>query len=189
MYGGPSDPSSGHKGADGTTLDGTMSIAELGMGAALGHLPYGTELYVNYNGKTVKAVKHDIGLGGIPIQGHARRIDLWYETANALGFSGTGLVTVARVDGKPINGPHDTAQLDSSRFGQLAPTRAGVKAGGAAGNAIANAVQTLANVFKSIFQFLSKLFSIRGLEVALGLVLATASLVMLAKRSGYIPRI
>lgn len=175
IYGGPTDASSGHVGSDGTRLDGTMSIAELNMGTALGHLPYGTELYIKYNGTTVKAVKHDIGLGGAPVQGHARRIDLWYQTAGALKFNGgTGLVAIARVDGKPIIGPHDRiAELDPSKFGQLAPTQAGVRAGLSTGSFLSRLIEGLA-----------KIFSIRGLEVLLGIALAIVALVMLARKSG-----
>lgn len=176
MYGGPSDPTSGHNGADGTRLDGTMSFAELGMGRLLGNLPMGTELYIGYKGKVIKAVKHDIGLGGVPVEGHSRRIDLWYETANALGFSGTGLVTIARVDGGEIKGPNDTAQSDVSSWGQFGATRAAVKAGGAVGDGVAG-------VLRAMYGLLSKIFSIRGLEVAVGIALILASVVLLARKS------
>lgn len=110
MYGGPSDPTSGTHGYKGDLLTGKSAYAELSMGTALGMLPYKTKLIIR-NPKTKKEViaeKLDIGLGGAPVEGHARRIDLWYQTAQAIGFSGIGLVEVERVDKKPIMGPHDS---------------------------------------------------------------------------------
>ena len=105
-----------HIGSSGKDLTGKDAFAELGMGHTLGDLPYGTKLKVTFRGsgeeipKTVVCEKLDIGLGGSPVKGHARRIDLWYEVANQLGFTkyGTGLVMIERVDGKPIAGPNDT---------------------------------------------------------------------------------
>lgn len=95
-YGGPSDPSSGTHGYKGDDLRGKSAYAELGMGHALGGLPYKTKLKITNlaNKKSVVAEKLDIGLGGGPIQGHTRAIDLWYETAAAIGFNGYGLVSV-----------------------------------------------------------------------------------------------
>lgn len=113
-YGGPGDPSTrGDTGASGQHLTGKMAFAELSMGTALGHLPMGTKLRITYRksgeelGKSVVAEKLDIGAGGDAVSGHARRIDLWYQTAKALGFNGTGLVKIERLDGKPIAGPND----------------------------------------------------------------------------------
>lgn len=110
MYGGPTDPTSGTHGYKGDLLTGKAAFAELSMGTALGMLPYRTKLIIR-NTKTKKEViaeKLDIGLGGAPVEGHARRIDLWYQTAQAIGFSGVGLVEIERVDKKPIIGPHDS---------------------------------------------------------------------------------
>jgi hypothetical protein len=109
-YGGPSDPSSGTRGSCGKPLPGTHAFAELYMGNALGNLPCGTQLImqtVGGSGATITATKLDIGAGGAPVQGHARRVDLWYQTAQAMGFKGTGLIRIKRVDGRPIIGPHD----------------------------------------------------------------------------------
>ena len=107
-YGGPGDPSSGHIGASGVDLTGKMAFAELDMGFSLGHLPMGTKLRIyrreseETEPKVVIAEKLDIGRGGGPVSGHHRRIDLWYETAKALGFHGLGFVQIERLDGKPI---------------------------------------------------------------------------------------
>lgn len=97
-YGGPGDPTSGTHGYKGDLLTGRMAFAELDMGTALGNLPYKSKVRVTYNGKSIVAEKLDIGLGGGPCGGHARRIDLWWETAKALGFNGLGVVTVTTED-------------------------------------------------------------------------------------------
>jgi TP901 family phage tail tape measure protein len=98
-YGGPTDGVSGTVGAAGVSLPGKMSFAELAMGEALGGLPFHTKLKIGYNGKSVVAEKLDIGLGGDDVGGHNRAIDLWYETANAIGMPGTGVVKVSPADG------------------------------------------------------------------------------------------
>src|SRR5207247_156570 len=92
-FGGPGDPSTGSHGYHGDNLNGTMAYAELRMGTALGKLPYKQRARITYNGKSVEAIKLDIGLGGAGCGGHSRDLDLWYETARALGFSGLGVVT------------------------------------------------------------------------------------------------
>lgn len=111
-YGGPGDPSThGDTGSSGEHLTGKMAFAELGMGHDLGGLPNGTKCHIYYTNagitKSVVAEKLDIGLGGTPVQGHARTVDLWYQTAKALGFKGTGLIVISRDDGKPIPTLHD----------------------------------------------------------------------------------
>jgi hypothetical protein len=102
-FGGPGDPSSGTHGYRGDDLRGKMAFAELGMGTALGGLPYRAKLQITYNGRSVIAEKLDIGRGGSPVQGHPRAIDLWYETARALGFSGLGLVSIQDAGGKGLS--------------------------------------------------------------------------------------
>jgi len=49
------------------------------------------------NGRSVVAEKRDIGMGGPPIDGHQRAIDLWTTTREALGLSPdwSGLVRIA----------------------------------------------------------------------------------------------
>lgn len=106
MYGGPSDPSSGTHGYHGDSLIGKNAFAELSTVprgknsdfAALGKLPYKQKAHISYNGKTVDAEKLDIGGGGGPIAGHHRDVDLWYQTAQKLGFKGTGLVNFKTYD-------------------------------------------------------------------------------------------
>lgn len=93
MYGGPSDPTSGSTGYHGDNLNGTMAFAELKMGTALGNLKYKQQVRISYKGKQVVATKLDIGLGGPGCGGYQRGIDLWYQTAAALGFDGLDVVT------------------------------------------------------------------------------------------------
>jgi cell wall-associated NlpC family hydrolase len=91
-YGGPGDPSSGTVGASGVSLAAHPdSFAELGgtsfaTATALGGLPYGTPLQITAGGHTVVAYKEDIGLGGGPIDGHPRAIDLWWQLGRGLGI-------------------------------------------------------------------------------------------------------
>lgn len=91
-YGGPGDPSSGTVGASGVSLlQQPASFAELGgtsfaSATALGGLPYGTALEITAGRHTVVAYKEDIGLGGGPIDGHPRAIDLWWQLARSLGI-------------------------------------------------------------------------------------------------------
>ncbi|WP_249010960.1 hypothetical protein [Conexibacter sp. DBS9H8] len=91
-YGGPGDPSSGTVGASGVNLLAQPdSYAELGgstfaTATMLGGLPYGTPLRITWGGRSVIAEKQDIGLGGGPIDGRPRVIDLWWELAGHLGI-------------------------------------------------------------------------------------------------------
>ncbi len=101
-------------GAYGSGLAGHYAFAELGLwsesdadrehadriGLALGLggplAPY-TQLEIRApNGRTVLAEKRDVGMGGPPIDGHPRAIDLWTETREALGLPAdwSGLVRV-----------------------------------------------------------------------------------------------
>jgi len=89
-YGGPGDPSSGTVGAGGLSLPAHPdSFAELGgtsfqTATALGGLPYGTALQISSGSRTVVAYKEDIGLGGGPVAGYPRVIDLWWQLARRL---------------------------------------------------------------------------------------------------------
>ncbi len=124
IYGGPGDPTSGVEGAYGH-LPGHMAFAELstnpGAGgsrldfAALGHLAPHTKLKIGYNGRSVTGEKLDVGAGGGPVDGLPRAIDLWYETANALGFDGgLGVVDIApaAMGGLFANGKMHTGVMD-----------------------------------------------------------------------------
>jgi cell wall-associated NlpC family hydrolase len=91
-YGGPGDPSSGTIGSSGVNLlQNPDSYAELGgysfkTAIAMGGLPYGTPLRITYGGHSAIAYKRDIGLGGGPVDGHPRVIDLWWQFATGLGI-------------------------------------------------------------------------------------------------------
>jgi len=91
-YGGPGDPSSGVIGASGANLlSDPDSYAELGgttfqTATALGGLPYMTPLQITWSGRSAIAYKRDFGLGGGPIDGLPRVIDLWWELAGRLGI-------------------------------------------------------------------------------------------------------
>jgi hypothetical protein len=123
-YGGPGDSTTptDHS-SSGVALDGHMAFAELGLpsasdpnpfdarnlGTALGYgkaLPFHTTVQITANGKSVVAEKLDVGEGGPPVgdPSHQRDIDLWWQTAQALGVDPTGsgqwsgLVTVQLVN-------------------------------------------------------------------------------------------
>lgn len=111
-YGGPGDPTSGSVGSCGHSLHGRMAFAELLNGTALGSLPCGTKIEmesIGGRGGTIRAEKLDIGLGGANVEGKVRRVDLWWETARAMGLPGngkwTGVIRIRRADGRPISGP------------------------------------------------------------------------------------
>jgi hypothetical protein len=109
-------------GAYGAGLGGHLSFAELGLhaegdgdrshadriGRALGlggPLAPFTRLEIRApNGRTVVAEKRDVGMGGAPIDGHARAIDLWTTTREALGLppDWSGLVRVSGVPGEAL---------------------------------------------------------------------------------------
>ena len=81
------------------SLAGTYSYAELSppdfkgvvtdqIATNLGKLPYKQKLAITYKGKTVVAEKLDIGLGGGPVGGKQRDIDLHFDkTVQALGVN------------------------------------------------------------------------------------------------------
>ncbi len=89
-YGGPGDPSSGEVGSSGVNLLAEPdSYAELGgytftTADSMGALPYGTPLRVTWDRHSAIAYKRDIGLGGGPVDGYPRVIDLWWELAERL---------------------------------------------------------------------------------------------------------
>jgi hypothetical protein len=89
-YGGSGDPSSGSVGSSGVDLDTHPdSYAELGgttfqTATAMGGLAYETPLRITWGSRSVIAYKRDIGLGGGPVDGLPRAIDLWWQLAEAL---------------------------------------------------------------------------------------------------------
>ncbi len=93
-----------------TQLHNRVGYAELsnppGYGdfSALGNLPSGTRLEINYGGKCVIAEKLDVGTGGYGVGAYPRAIDLWWQTARSLGFkSGFDTVVIRQVSsGTPL---------------------------------------------------------------------------------------
>jgi hypothetical protein len=106
-YGGPGDPSSGAVGASGANLIAHPdSYAELGgysfqTATAMGGLPYMTPLRISWGAHSAIAYKRDFGLGGGPVGGLPRVIDLWWRLAGSLripyqGGLWSGPVRIAR---------------------------------------------------------------------------------------------
>jgi hypothetical protein len=136
-YGGPGDPSSGTVGASGVSLIAQPdSFAELGgrsfgTALALGGLPYGTPLEISAGTRTVVAYKEDIGLGGGPIAGLPRAIDLWWQLARSLGipyeggrWSGTVTIEPVSAGCYPVSGSGaglDAAPVTSGPRARLLP--------------------------------------------------------------------
>jgi hypothetical protein len=91
-YGGPGDSSSGTTGARGDDLlQHPDTYAELGgltwqTATAMGGLPYMTALRITAANHSAIAYKRDFGLGGGPVAGLPRVIDLWWQLAGRLGI-------------------------------------------------------------------------------------------------------
>jgi hypothetical protein len=108
VFGGPDDPSTwgndvpgvpGHRdqtGYRGDRMLGQNAFAELGMGRGLGDLERKEKVVVTNpeNGISLICQKLDVGRGGCDCGGFPRAIDLYYDTAAALGFIGLGVVEV-----------------------------------------------------------------------------------------------
>jgi hypothetical protein len=135
---------------------GSPPYAELGgppetSANLLGHLPPGTALRITNpaNGQSITAYKHDWGhgQGNATLQGHRYRIDLWWQTAYAIGIHDSALVKLelvgAGTQGADCGGattgtvPGSKAKIQPDGTA-LAPTDAppAVKAMIAAGNRI-----------------------------------------------------
>jgi hypothetical protein len=68
--------------------------------AAMGHVPKGTTLAVNFGGRTIRIPKIDVGAGGPGLGGHTRAVDLSNEAAGSLpGFPGFADVLVGFAKG------------------------------------------------------------------------------------------
>jgi hypothetical protein len=100
------EPGTGTVGASGVSLPGKPAFAELDMGTALGHLPFGKKLGIEVGGKQAVGVKLDIGAGGGSVAGHHRSIDLWRDLAERLGVGGSFL-GLAKVKGLQEGGMVD----------------------------------------------------------------------------------
>lgn len=157
-YGGPGDPASGTVGSSGVSLlTHPDSYAELGgtsfaSADALGRLPYGTPLQITFGDRTVIAYKRDIGLGGGPVGGEPRVIDLWWKLASTLGIPyehgrWSGVVQIApapgvcataaaasgpQAGGQPASGPQAGEQPAGATPASAAVPRATLLADGQA---------------------------------------------------------
>ena len=136
-YGGPGDPSSGTVGSSGVDLAAHPdSYAELGgmsfaTATAMGGLAYETPLRITWGAHSVIAYKRDIGLGGGPIDGLPRVIDLWWQLAGALGipYADGQWSGPVRIEPPPASGAGDL--LGAS----VASTRPAASTGAAAAGA------------------------------------------------------
>src|SRR5262249_30604454 len=102
-FGGPADTSTPETVGAFGSLSGHLAFAELspdgtGVGGALGNLPPHTKLRITANGRPVIAEQLDVGRGGgfLGEPPAPRVIDLWWETARALGLPAAwaGLVRI-----------------------------------------------------------------------------------------------
>jgi cell wall-associated NlpC family hydrolase len=147
-YGGPGDPSSGVTGARGDNLLAHPdSYAELGgltwqTATAMGGLPYMTPLRITWDGQSLIAYKRDFGLGGGPVDGQPRDIDLWWQLAGRLGIPyENGLWSGAvQVERAPAAGSADVL----GQVAGAAPAPDSAEAGSACGDAAAGAVPVTA---------------------------------------------
>jgi hypothetical protein len=180
-YGGPGDPSTkGDLGSSGVHLTGRMAFAELNGGTALGKLPDGAKVAIKYRDRYVIAERLDIGAGGAPCSGHIRTIDLWYETARALGFPGLGEVEY-------IIQPTESAKIKQSEEEEKREkaennpcnVKSGVPLIGGGVDATGNAICKIALFFRDLGKVLNFLTSSSG-WVRIGKVLLGAIVVILA---------
>lgn len=112
-----------------TQLHNRVGYAELsnppsyGDFSALGNLPAGTKLEINYQGRCVVAEKLDVGTGGYGVGAFPRAIDFWWQTARSLGFkNGFDTVIISPV----------TSTTPLSPIGQTSPCGAIDAAAGSA---------------------------------------------------------
>jgi hypothetical protein len=150
-YGGPGDPSSGVYGARGDNLLAHPdTYAELGglswqTATAMGGLAYMTPLRITWGSHSAIAYKRDFGLGGGPIDGLARVIDLWWEFAGAIGIPyENGLWSgPVRIERPPTSGAAGVLGQTPGQSGTLiAPTTAAQDAGACAPGSLAGVALT-----------------------------------------------
>jgi hypothetical protein len=137
-YGGSGDPTSRTVGSSGQSLlVHPDSYAELGgttfdTAQAMGGLAYMTPLRITWGAHSAIAYKRDIGLGGGPVAGHPRVIDLWWQFAEALRIPyenglWSGAVTVQRPP------PSGSGSVLGQSVAAVAPAPAAATAGLPAG--------------------------------------------------------
>jgi hypothetical protein len=132
-YGGPGDPGSGVVGSSGANLlDLPDSYAELGgdtfqTATAMGGLPYLTPLRIAFRAHSAIAYKRDIGLGGGPVAGLPRVLDLWWELAGQLGipYEGGRWSGPVEIERPPRAGAGDLLGQAAAGASALIPPSAG----------------------------------------------------------------
>jgi cell wall-associated NlpC family hydrolase len=119
------------------------SYAELGgttfqTATAMGGLPYMTPLRITWGKRSAIAYKRDFGLGGGPVAGLPRVIDLWWQLAGRLGIPyEDGLWSGAvRVERPPSTGA--AAALGQAPQNAIAGGTGASGAGGASGGSCAS---------------------------------------------------
>jgi hypothetical protein len=130
-----------HSAGDTDQGDADAIGAALGLGRALAPL---TALRITGpNGRSVVAEKRDIGVGGPPIDGHPRAIDLWTTTREALGLGPdwAGLVRIAPGPGGELSG--QTSVDANAPPGADSGCAGTVEVGAAAGSVVAVAQSQL----------------------------------------------
>jgi hypothetical protein len=114
IYGNNHDDN-GHGAYQGESLaqdyaSGSPPYAELGgridqQATLLGHLPPGTAVQITnpLTGQSITAYKHDFGYGqgNATLHGHRYRIDLWWQTAYAIGIHDSALVQLQPTNSAP----------------------------------------------------------------------------------------
>lgn len=106
VYGGAGDSGcTGYRSDDLCGWKGAHAFAELGMGCnrpgdhgLLGNLPVHARIRVLYQHRKLTLVKRDCGLGGPPVGGWPRAIDLWHLAAAYLRIPGLAVVQWRRVE-------------------------------------------------------------------------------------------
>ncbi len=129
-YGGPGDPSSTSTGARGDSLLAHPdTYAELGgltwqTATSMGGLPYMTPLRITWAARSAIAYKRDFGLGGGPIDGLPRVIDLWWRLATALGipYQGGQWSGRVRIERPPDAGAGNALGQTPGQTGQTGQT-------------------------------------------------------------------
>lgn len=111
---------------------GSPPYAELGgrtdaAARLLGHLAPGTGLKITnpLTGQSIVAYKHDFGYGQgtHTLAGHRYRIDLWWQTAQAIGIHGSALVQL-----QPVGGDTGPTAPDCQTGGGPVPVTPGSRA-------------------------------------------------------------
>jgi hypothetical protein len=151
-YGGPGDPRSGVTGSSGANLLALPdSYAELGgetfdTATAMGGLPYLTPLRISWGARSAIAYKRDIGLGGGPIDGLPRVLDLWWELAGQLGipYEGGRWSGPVEIKRPPQAGAGDLLGQASAGAEALIPPSAGAQDPGACAPAAVEGVPVTA---------------------------------------------